>query len=224
MRSYDELWNIAVTRKGEDVLRDRLPTCKTPEELAAIPDDRYLSAMTKRVFSAGFVWRVVDAKWDGFEEAFRGFDPIAVVALGEGAPELLEQDARIIRNGQKIRATYENARFVMSIADEYDSFGRFVADWPSEDIVGLWSVLKKRGKRLGGDSGPRFLRQMGKDTFILTHDVVRSLTDQGVLQGKATSAKAQRAAQEAFVAWKAESGRPFGEISVVLACTVGENR
>ncbi len=222
--SYDQLYATAVARKGADVLEERLPTCKTSDELAALADDRVLSRMAKGVFAAGFVWRVVEAKWPGFEEAFQGFDPLKVAAIAEARPGELATDTRIIRNPQKINATYENARFVLDIAEEHGSFGRFVAGWPDDDIVGLWALLKKRGARLGGDTGPRFLRGIGKDTFILTPDVVQSLTDQGILQGKGTSKKAQKAAQEAFCSWKEESGRPFCEISMVIACTTGADR
>src|SRR5205085_507050 len=47
---------------------------KSTAELAAIPDDRWLAAMSKRVFCAGFNWSVIDNKWPGFEEAFHGCD------------------------------------------------------------------------------------------------------------------------------------------------------
>ncbi len=220
MRHFDELYAIAVARKGEDELDARLPSCSTAEELAATSDDRYLSAMTQMVFSAGFVWRVIRAKWPGFEEAFMGFDPAKVATLAEADPERLTTDTRIVRNPQKIRATYENARFVLEIAAENGTFGQFLADWPNDDLPGLWAVLKKRGARLGGDSGPRFLRHVGKDTFILTGDVVKSLTEQGVLEGKGTSKKAQAAANAAFLEWQRQSGRPLGQISMIVACTV----
>ena len=209
----------ALSRHGA-ALQDRLPTPRSPDALAAIPDDRYLAEMTRRVFSAGFVWRVVDAKWDGFEAAFHGFEPSAVATLGSVAPGALLDDARVIRNPQKIRATFDNARFVLQTAEEHGSFGRFLADWPETDIVGLWDTLAARGSRLGGDTGPRFLRGMGKDTFILTPDVVAGLTELGVLTGKATSKTARRAAQETFLAWRAETGRGLGALSVILACSV----
>ncbi|MFT7622147.1 MAG: 3-methyladenine DNA glycosylase Tag [Myxococcota bacterium] len=222
MRHFDELYAIAAARKGEDVLAERLPNVSSESELIGLTDDRYLSHMTQMVFSAGFVWRVIRSKWPGFEEAFMEFDPIKVVTLAEADPERLFTDTRIVRNPQKIKATYDNARFVLDIAHEHGSFGEFVAAWPADDIVGLWEVLKKQGARLGGDSGPRFLRTAGKDTFILTGDVVTSLTQQGILEGKGTSKKAKRAANEAFLTWQQQSGRPMAQISVIIACTIGE--
>ncbi len=37
--------------------------------------------MTQRVFTAGFRRQVIEAKWDGFEDAFHGFDPAWVAVL-----------------------------------------------------------------------------------------------------------------------------------------------
>src|SRR3546814_19652975 len=73
--SFADLYARAADRKGGvRVLEGLLPVPKTPDALAAIPDDRWLAEMTRRVFQAGFNWSVVDAKWPGFEVAFDGFD------------------------------------------------------------------------------------------------------------------------------------------------------
>ena len=48
---------------------------------------------------------------------------------------------------------------------EGESFSKLIAEWPSEDITGLWAFLKKNGSRLGGNTGPYALRTLGKDTF-----------------------------------------------------------
>lgn len=219
-KSFDQLYGQALERKGPDKLEERMPAAKSAKELAAIPDDRWLSMMARRVFQAGFVYRVIEAKWPGFEEAFNGFDVGWVARLDEGALADLGQDTRIVRNLQKIRATVANARFIEEVAAEHGSFARFIAGWPEDDVIGLWELLKKRGARLGGDTGPRLLRSMGKDTFILTRDVVANLAAQGIVDKKPTSRKALAAAQEAFNAWRAESGRGLGEISIVLACGI----
>jgi len=41
--------------------------------------------MAKRVFCAGFVWRAIDAKWSGFEEAFLGSEPDALAFQADGS-------------------------------------------------------------------------------------------------------------------------------------------
>ena len=64
MTSFEKLYQIAVSNYGSMLdLEAALPMPKTEEELEDIPDDRYLSMMTRCVFRAGFVWRVIDHKW-----------------------------------------------------------------------------------------------------------------------------------------------------------------
>jgi 3-methyladenine DNA glycosylase Tag len=189
-------------------------------EVAAQPDDRWLSMMTRLVFSAGFVWRVIEAKWPGFEAAFQGFDPITLAMLPGPDVDALGEDARIVRNRQKINATFENAQFVLDVAQTHGSFGAFVAQWPEDDIVSLWAVLKKRGARLGGDTGPRLLRWMGKPSFILSRDVVAALVDAGVVTKKPTSKTALKAVQAAFNTWQAESGLNHSQMSMILALSI----
>ena len=86
----------------------------------------------------------------------------------------------------------------------------------------MWAELKQRGSRLGGQTGRFFLRFVGKDTPMLSGDVVRALVDQGVVDKNPTSKKALAAVQAAFNAWHEESGRPLCQISRTLACSVGD--
>ena len=135
----------------------------------------------------------------------------------------LKADTRIIRNPQKILATRENARWLVALAKQHGSASRFFADWPADDIVSLWDLMKRDGSRLGGFSGQFFLRHMGVDTPMMTGDVLAVLREQGVVEQKnPTSKKALRAIQEAFNTWRAESGRSLCEISRILACSTGE--
>ena len=87
MKTFSEIWEIALARKGEEALNGRIAdaTAANVEDLAATTDDRWLSMMARRVFAAGSVWRVIEAKWDGFEGAFRGFDPITLDKLASQA-------------------------------------------------------------------------------------------------------------------------------------------
>lgn len=206
---------------GPKALAERLPTALSGTRLAKITDDRWLAAMTRAVFRSGFVWRVVDQKWEGFEAAFHGFDTMACAMLSDEDLETLGADARIIRNAPKIRTVRENAQFVRQVKDEAGSFARWIADWPVEDIVGLWDTLKQRGARLGGNTGPMMLRGMGKDTFILTQDVNRALVGCGVIEKPATGKRALARVQAAFTRWHQETGRPLCELSRILAFAAG---
>ena len=96
------------------------PDLKT---LRKLRDDRVLAEMTRRVFSAGFAWSMIELKWPGFEEAFLGFEPSRLLSEPEEFWHRLTMDARIVRNGAKITSVRENARFVMDVAKEHGSFG-----------------------------------------------------------------------------------------------------
>ena len=220
MLSFDTIHARAVARKGEEALAARMPKTKSTRSIAATPDHRCLSAMAKALFQAGFVWRVINNKWEGFEAAFHGFDPERVANLSGTEVAALRRDERIVRNGQKIEAVVENARYLLDEAGEHGSFAKMVARWPEDDIVGLWAHLKKRGSRLGGDTGPRVLRSLGKPTFVLTKDVVLSLVTQGIVDKRPTSKKDLARVQDAFNIWAAQSGEDLSAISMTLACTV----
>ncbi len=222
--NFEHIWQRAVKRKGGSAALEALmPETQDPTILRSISDDRWLAQMTKSIFQSGFVYRVVHNKWPGFEEVFDGFDPEACARLAEAQMELMAQDKRIIRNGKKVRTVRHNAGLVLDLAREHGSVGMMVAGWPLADLVGLWDLLKKRGSRLGGNTGPYFLRNMGKDTFLLTRDVVRALMELGVLENETvTSKKARRAAQSAFNTLHDQSKRPMSHISRVLACSVGD--
>ena len=221
MRSFDKIYAVAAKRKGGPAeLEKLLDTPKSKAALKKIPDNRWLAEMTKRIFQAGFNWKVVEAKWDGFEEAFQGFDVARCAMLSDEDLGRLASDTRIIRNGAKIAAVRDNAVFLKEIAAEHGSAGAFFAGWPDKDYVGLLELLKKRGSRLGGATAQYFLRFCGKDSFITGGDVVTALIREGVVDKAPTSKRDLAAAQAAFTAWSEESGRPMMQISRTLACSV----
>src|SRR5207237_9899239 len=110
-------------------LEARLPMPKTPAELAAMPDDRYLSEMSRRVFRAGLKHSLVDAKWPAFEEVFQRFEPRRVRAMSDEAMEGLLGDARLIRHWGKLKSVRDNAAAKLDIAGEHKSFGPWTDDW-----------------------------------------------------------------------------------------------
>ena len=208
-------------RGGVDQLEAILPKAKSAPQLAAQSDDRYLSMITRCIFRAGFVWRVIDNKWPGFEEAFAHFNPLAIAHFSDEKLEELAQDARIVRNFTKIVSVRHNATFVLDKQHSHGSFAKFIADWPEDDIVGLWLELKKNGSRLGGNSGPMMLRSMGKDTFLLTKDVCDALSNQALMKKfSPTSQRDMRLVEKVFADLREQSGRSLCELSRILACTV----
>ncbi len=223
MEGFDRIYARAAKRKGgPDALESLLPAPKKAKALAGLGDDRYLSQFAKSIFQAGFVWRVVENKWPGFEEAFQGFQPAPIAAWPDEVLDALMQDTRIIRNGAKIKAVRENAVFLGDLAREHGSAARFFAEWPVSDLVGLLDVMKRRGQRLGGMTGQYSLRSLGKDCFILSKDVTAALIGHGVVTKSPSSKRDLAAVQEAFNRWHDESGRPISQISRILACSIGD--
>jgi 3-methyladenine DNA glycosylase Tag len=214
----------AAKRKGgEAALASLLPKVPPQKALARVTDDRVLAEMAQRIFSAGFVWSVIEKKWPGFEAAFLKFDPRKLNFQPDEFWEKLASDQRIVRNPQKIKAVRENAAFIVDIAKEHGSFGKFLAEWPADDQVGLLELLGKRGARLGGMTGQYFLRFIGKDVYITSHDMISCLRDAGLDISGTTSKKDQRKIQDQLNAWAKESGLPYTHLSRICAMSIGEN-
>ena len=221
MRTFDEIYEIAAERKGgTDALQTLIEPPKSATALKKIADDRWLADATKRIFQAGFNWKVVESMWPGFEEAFEGFDLGKCAMLNDEDFDRLVSDTRIVRYGAKIRSVQENAQFMIDLRKEHGTAAAAFADWPSTDFISLLEMMKKRGSRLGGNTGTYFLRMMGRDSFILSQDVTARLIAEGVIDKSATSKKALSQVQDAFNNWMEQSGKSLTEISRVLAMSV----
>lgn len=221
MRHFDDIHAIALRRKGgEKALAKLLHKPKSAAALRRIPDDRWLSAMTKNVFRAGFVWRVVEHKWADFERVFGNFDVHGVAYLSDEAIESLLDEPAIIRHHRKLLAARDNATFLLELAAEHGTAAAYFADYPAERYVDLLDDLKKRACRMGGTSAQYFLREMGKDSFILSRDVVAALKREKVIDRGADSKRDRRAVQDAFNTWGRQSGRSLTEISRILAMSI----
>ncbi len=118
-------------------------------------------------FQSGLSWITVLRKRPAFREVFAGFDPVAVAAFGEDDVERLLTDARIIRNRQKITATIDNARALLTLQGNGRTLDDLVwsfapparrerpATWgdvpgSSPESLALSLALKKEGFRFVG--------------------------------------------------------------------------
>jgi 3-methyladenine DNA glycosylase Tag len=226
MVSFKHVYNLAAERKGgEAILKALIPPVLPEKHLQSLTSDRCLALMTRGIFQAGFVWKVIESKWPGFEEVFLGFD---IEKLNNLLPEEWDEFAsekKIVRNPQKIRAVYENMLLIRSIEEsEGKPFAQFIADWPSTDLIGLWSFLKRKGSRLGGMTGQYLLRRAGKDSFILSRDVVACLQAMGLdIRDTPTSKKDLTLIQNHFNKLHQETKLPFTELSKIMSFSTGEN-
>jgi 3-methyladenine DNA glycosylase Tag len=209
---------------GPKALEKLLPAKPSTKALEKLSDDHFLSEMTRRVFSAGFAWSVIESKWPGFEDAFLGFAPAKLSFQPDDFWHELVSDTRIVRNGAKINSVRDNAAFIQEIAKEHGSFGKFLAKWPSSDEIGLLNLLAKRGSRLGGNTGQMFLRFVGWDGFVTSQDVVACLRDAGLDIAEEVKSKGDLAKVQAqFNAWADETGLPYVHLSRICAMSIGEN-
>ena len=96
MNPFDRIIDFAAQHHGDRAaVLEMSQNAHQAKSLKKIPDDRYFATMTRCVFNAGFNWKVIDAKWDGFEAAFEGFDPNRLAFLGDEMLGQLVSDTRI---------------------------------------------------------------------------------------------------------------------------------
>ena len=223
MRDFTTVLDLVRQHHGEDVVRNaKALNTYLIEDLRTVSDDRFLAEMTRAVFNAGFNWQVIQTKWPGFELAFEGFNPHRVAFYADEALDRLLADTRIVRNAQKIRATFQNAQMVVDVVKSSGGFGAFLETWPDEDQAGLLQYLHKHGGRLGGASAQYFLRFSGYDAWISSRDVCAALMREGVLdKPQATSKTALGKIDQAMSEWHHQSGYSRSVISRLLALSVG---
>lgn len=226
MEHFDNILERAIKRKGSEAfVMSYVGSPLSANAVAEIGDDRFLAEFSKKVFQSGFVWRVVENKWPDFERLFFNFDIEKILMMPTELLEKKATDPSIIRNGKKIQSIYENALMIHDVQlENKTSFSQFVADWPIDDRVGLWSYLKKHGCRLGGNTGPYALRTLGIDTFLLTQDVESYFRANKLIDGGASSKRSLQQIQHGFNVWQQQTGFSFQVLSQILAMSVGDNR
>ncbi|MBU2883174.1 DNA-3-methyladenine glycosylase I [Psychrosphaera sp. B3R10] len=224
LEPFDRILARAIERKGsKEIVMDMAGDIFDADEIASLSDDRWLAAFTKQVFQSGFVWRVVEQKWSGFEEVFFNFDIEKMLMMSDEMWEQKCKDERIIRNGNKVMTIKANAQMIYEVSAEHGSFGKFIANWPCDDIIGLWQFLKKHGARLGGNTGPYALRFMGKDGFLISRDNEAYFRAYKLVDGGISSKKSQTVIQQCFNAWHESTGLTYKQLSRILSFSVGDN-
>jgi len=108
-----------------------------------VRDDRLMfEFLTLEAFQAGLSWEIILKKRENFRKAFAGFDPQKVADFDEARIQILLEDAGIIRNQLKIRATVNNARCFLEVAAEHGTFCDYF--WSFTDgkpLVNQWKTL-----------------------------------------------------------------------------------
>ena len=77
-------------------------------------------------FQAGLSWITILRKRENFRKAFDGFNYKKIAKYTEQKYEQLLQDAGIIRNRLKIKATITNAQAFLKVQEEFGSFSKYI--------------------------------------------------------------------------------------------------
>ncbi|MBP1663657.1 MAG: DNA-3-methyladenine glycosylase [Bacteroidetes bacterium] len=99
-------------------------------------DDRKLfEFMVLDAFQAGLSWKTILYKREGFRRAFDNFEAKKIAQYDEQKVQELMQDASIIRNQAKIRATITNARQFITVQQEFGSFDAYIWLFTGETTI-----------------------------------------------------------------------------------------
>lgn len=93
---------------------------------------------------AGLSWLTILRKQAGYEKAFKGFKPDAIVAMPDSEREQLYTNAEIIRSRAKIDAIFKNARAYIAMQDEGIHFSEWL--WQFVDgrpIINAYKTLSE---------------------------------------------------------------------------------
>lgn len=102
------------------------------DEEWAVPvydDDTLFEFLILETFQAGLSWITVLKKRENFRKAFDNFDYKKIVKYQQPKIDALLQDAGIIRNKLKVKATITNAQAFMKIQEEFGSFSKYIWDF-----------------------------------------------------------------------------------------------
>src|SRR5438046_1420903 len=89
-------------------------------------DKTHFEFLILEAAQAGLSWLIVLRKRAGYRKAFAGFDFKKVAKFGEHDVKRLMNDAGIVRNELKIRASIENAKRFLEVRNEFGTFDRYL--------------------------------------------------------------------------------------------------
>ena len=89
-------------------------------------DETIFEFLILETFQAGLSWYTVLAKRENFRKAFDNFDLIKIANYSEDKMAELAEDAGIIRNKLKIKATITNAQAFIKVQEEFGSFSKYI--------------------------------------------------------------------------------------------------
>ena len=125
---------------------------------------------------AGLSWSLILKKRENFRKAFDNFDIAKIINYDETKIQELQNNAGIIRNKLKIKATINNSKIFKEIQKEYGSFDKYIWSFTNNETI---YELDKVSSELS-DSISKDLKQRGM-TFVGTIIIYSYLQAVGII-------------------------------------------
>jgi DNA-3-methyladenine glycosylase I len=124
-------------------------------------DDVICERLALEIFQAGLSWEIVLRRREGIREAFGGFAPAHVAALGASGCERLVIDARVIRNRRKIEAIIANAGVMCGMIATHGSVAAWLAAHHPRSREDWVRLFRRAFRFTGPEITSEFLMSLG---------------------------------------------------------------
>lgn len=107
-------------------------------------DIKLFEFMVLDSFQAGLSWATILNKRENFRKAFDQFNVKKIASYDEKKIKLLLNDAGIIRNNMKIRATINNAICFIKVQEEFGTFSKYIWQFvDNKPINNKWNMINE---------------------------------------------------------------------------------
>ena len=98
-------------------------------------DQRLYEMLILESFQAGLSWSCILNKRENFRKAFDNYDIDKIINYDEIKIQELQNNAGIIRNKLKIKATINNSKIFKEIQKEYGSFDKYIWSFTNNETI-----------------------------------------------------------------------------------------
>jgi DNA-3-methyladenine glycosylase I len=124
-------------------------------------DNELFGRLILEINQAGLSWETILKKEKAFRSAYDNFNIKKIASYTEKDKERLLNDAGIIRNRLKINAAIENAKTILNLQKEFESFDKWL-EYHHPKTKKEWTKLFKKTFRFtGGEIVNEFLMSIG---------------------------------------------------------------
>ncbi|MFL2603764.1 MAG: DNA-3-methyladenine glycosylase I [Flavobacteriaceae bacterium] len=107
-------------------------------------DNILFESLTLEIFQSGLSWITILKKREGFIKAFDSFDVYKIASYDIKKEKELIANTSIIRNNLKIKATINNAKAIIRIQEEHNSFSKYIWNYVNNDpIINKFKTLNE---------------------------------------------------------------------------------